>query len=228
MTVMPILLCIIFLTVPIFELVGIINGFDFVIANDILTVSIQAFFALAALVTLFVLKPECKTAEKIFLLLLPPISLLNAFCFLDTEWKFSILVAVFSAVCVFVIYAKFVPDSGFKATSAVFSVFIAIVIVVIYLWNLFAGFLVTKEVANTITSINGTYSATVYSEENPLSSKACVEVTKNTPEQNVFIGSYFKKSKIVFEGEAYQAKTATIFWKDDATIVVGNIDYNVE
>ncbi len=225
---MPILLCIIFLAVPIFELIGFVNGFDFVLANDILTVSIQAFFALGALVTLLILKPECKITEKILLILLPPISLLNALCFLDAEWKFSILVAFFSAVCIFVMYAKFVPDSGFKAISAVFSVFIAIAIVVIYLWNLFTGLVVTKEITNSLQSENGTYTATVFSEENPLSSKAYVEITKNSPERDVFIGSYFKKSKSVFEGEAYQAKTTTIFWKDDVTIVVGNIDYNVE
>ena len=205
----PIILCVLFIIVPVFEVIGLTNGLDFVLENEILTVSIQAFFAITALVILFITKPEYNRTGRTFLMLLTPISLFNTFA------------------CVFTLYIKFVPDSRIKATSAAFSVLIAIGIAVIYLWNLFSGIVVKQETVTTLDSPMGTYTAFVYSEESPLSSASTFEIKKNVPEIEAFIGNYFKKQTTIYEGEAYEAKTAKVSWIDDTTFVINEKEYKI-
>ena len=223
----PIILCVLFIIVPVFEVIGLTNGLDFVLENEILTVSIQAFFAITALVILFITKPEYNRTGRTFLMLLTPISLFNTLCFVDSSWSYSILIAVISFACVFTLYIKFVPDSRIKATSAAFSVLIAIGIAVIYLWNLFSGIVVKQETVTTLDSPMGTYTAFVYSEESPLSSASTFGIKKNLPEIEAFIGNYFKKQTTIYEGEAYEAKTAKVSWIDDTTFVINEKEYKI-
>ncbi len=223
----PIILCILFVIVPVFELIGFINDLDFVLENEIVTVSAQAFFAIAALVVLFITKPEYNRAGRIFLMLLTPISLFNTLCFVNSSWSYSILIAVVSFSCVFALYIKFVPDSRIKATSAVFSVLIAIGIAVVYLFNLFSGIIVEQKTITTLDSPDGKYTAYVYSEESPLSSKSSFEIKKNVPEIEAVIGNYFKKTSVIFEGEMYEAKTAKVSWIDDTTFVINEKEYKI-
>lgn len=221
----PIILCILFVIVPVFELIGVINGLDFVLENEIITVSVQAFFAVAAAVILFITKPEYNRTGRAFLMLLIPISLFNTLCFVDSSRNYSILIAVISFSCLFALYIKFVPDSRIKATSAVFSVLIAICIAVIYLFNLFSGIIVEQETITTLDSPMGTYTAYIYSEESPLSSKSSFEIKKNVPEIKAIIGNYFKKNDVIYEGEAYEAKTAKVSWQDDNTFIINEKEY---
>ncbi len=222
----PIVLCVLLLIVPIFELVGLVNGVDFFLHNEIVMVIIQTVLTGGAAVALFIIKPEYEKTGRIFIILLAPISLINALCFADCEWGYSIIFAVVWSACAFAMYYKFVPDSGFKATSAVFSVLLAVALVVLYAWNMIYGSLINKRtIEETYPSMDGTYIAEAGTSKSLIGTKTTVYITKADPAADSFIGYYQVKPVKIYEGEEYEIKTASISWLDDSTVIVNDQAY---
>ena len=227
MLVIPIVLCIILLIVPCLELFGLVNGLDFIPNNEIVLVIAQAVLTIGATVALFILKPTYNTIGNIFLSLLSPIAILNALCFADGSWKFSIIFALIWASCSFALYFKFVPDSYLKATSAVFSVLIAIAFVVLYIINLIGNSLTTVSIKDSYPSMHDTYVAEIKLHENKLfgENKMSVDIAKSEPEFKNFIGRFEAKSAEIYTGEEYETKTVIVSWLDDETVIVNDSAY---
>ena len=160
------------------------------------------------------------------MILLAPIALLNTLCFINSEWKFSILFAIVWSVCAFVMYLKFVPDSAFKATSAVFLVLLTVAVIGFYIWNLIYGSFVNKlAVESSYPSTDGTYIAEVCSSESLLDKKMAVYIAKSDPEFKAVIGYYQAKPAKIYEGESHEIKTAYLSWLDDVTLVINDEAY---
>ncbi len=223
----PIALCVIFLIVPLFELVGLLNGLDFNLYNEMVIGIVQTVLAVAALVGLLILKPEYGWTGIIFLMLALPISLLNAMCFVGGSWVGSIFLAIIWCGCILTLYIRFVPDNAFKAMSAVLSVLITVAIVVIYLWGLVSGFMGSDTVEETIPSPNGKYVLEITTEESLLSSKMAVKVRLASPVSGALLGDYSADAVTVYEGEPHEADTAKIEWKNESTIVIDGNEYVV-
>lgn len=226
MLAIPIVLCVLLLIVPIFELIGLINGLDFILHNELAIVITQTVLTVGATVALFVLKAEYGRTGRIFLMLLAPIALLNSLCFADCEWAYSIIFAVVWSVCAFVLYYRLVPDSAFKATSAVFSVLIALAFVGLYLWNLLYGsFINDRTVEATYTSMNGTYVAEVCTSKSLIGTKMTVYIAASDPKSENMLGYYQAKPAKIYEGEEHETKTASISWLDDETVIINDEAY---
>jgi len=223
MLIIPIVLCVLLLIVPIFELVGLLSDLEFFLHNEILIVILQTVLTVGATVALFILKPKYEVTGRIFLILLAPIAILNALCFADCQWGYSIIFAVIWGGCAFAMYMKFVPDSGFKATSAVFSVLLTIALVVLYGWNIiYDSFINERTIEKTYESMHGTYVAEVGTSKSLIGTNTTVYITKSEPSYDSFLGYYQPKPLKIYEGEEYEAKVAIISWLDDSTVAIND------
>ena len=227
LTAIPIVLCVWFVIVPLYEAIGLLIGLDFSLYNEVLIAVLQTIFAIGATVAVFIFKPKYSKYLRMCLLLLFPISLLNALSFANGEWGGSIICALIWCGCIFSIYLKFVPDSVVKALSAIFSVLVAIAFCVVYVWSLVSGVLSDKTVEDSYESLNGSYVAEVIVEESLLGSKSLVIVKRATPEIGAFFGSYQAPEMKVYEGESHEAETIMINWLDDETVVINGNGYRV-
>lgn len=226
--VIPIVLCVLFIIVPVFELVGLICGLDFVLYNEVAVAWVQTVLAVGSAVAIFIMKPKYEKAGRIFCMLLPPISVLNAICFANSEWKLAVIFAVLWSVSCYAIYIKFVPDSGFKALSAVFTVLFAIAFVLLYIiFGIFFPLVSTANVSESYTSPNGELVAELQTEKSFFSEKAVVEVYKAEPDVRAVIGCYESYPIEIYEGESHEVHTATISWKDNSTLVINDTEYPV-
>lgn len=225
MLIIPIVLCVLLLIVPALELFGLINCLDFIPNNEIAIVVVQTVLVVGATVALFILKPEYGTTGRIFLILLAPIAILNSLCFADGSWKFTVILAIIWGGCAFALYYKLVPDSYFKATSAVFSVLFAIAFVVLYLINLIYGSAVEQTLESSYPSMNSTYIAEVYTSKSIAGTSMTVKVAKSEPDFENFIGYYQAKPTTVYVGEEFETKTAIISWLDDETVIINDTAY---
>lgn len=226
MLAIPIVLCVLLLIVPIFELVGLINGLDFILNNEPAIVITQTVLIVGATVALFILKPEYERTGRIFLILLAPIALLNTLCFADCEWAYSVIFAVVWGGCAFAMYYRFVPDSNFKAASAVFSVLITVTFAALYLWNIiYVSFINERTVESTYSSMNGTYVAEVGTSKSLVGTKMTVYIAKADPESKNILGYYQAKPAKIYDGEEYEVKTAVISWLDDETVIINDEAY---
>ena len=225
--VIPIVLCVLFIIIPIFELVGLISGLDFTIYNEVAVAWVQTILAVGSAIAIFIMKPEYDVAGKVFCMILPPVSILNAICFADSQWGFAVIFAVLWSVSCYAIYIKFVPDSGFKAFSAVVSVLCAISFVLVYLvFGIFFPLINTKTVTESIDSPNGELVAELQTEKSFFSEKAVITVRKAEPVRAV-IGCFEHDPIELYEGESHEIHTATISWKDDTTLVINGTEYPV-
>lgn len=227
MLAVPIALCVIFVIVPVFELAGLLCGLDFVLYNEIAVVITQALLAVGATVAIFILRPSYGRIGKLFLLIATPIALLNALCFTDCEWAGSIFLAIVWSGCIFAMYLKFLPDSFFKAASAVVSVLLTIAVGVGYLWGLISGALSDRKVESTLESMDGTYYAEVCVNDSLFGAGTEIYIKRSGPEFGAFLGSYSAPEMLVYEGEEHEAKTAMLNWLDDSTLIINGEAYRV-
>lgn len=225
MLIIPIVLCVLLLIVPVFEIFGLINYLDFIPHNEIVLAIVQTVFAVGATIALFVLKPTYDITGRIFLTLLAPIAILNSLCFADASWKFTVIFAVVWGGCAFALYYKFVPDSYFKATSAVFSVLLTIAFVVLYLINLIHGSISEQTLESSYPSMHGTYTAEVYTTKSIGGTGMSVEIAKTEPDFDNFIGYFQAKPITIYVGEEHETKTAIITWLDDETVIINDTAY---
>ncbi len=224
----PIILFLALSVVPVFEIVGLSMGLDFWLYNEMVVVIVQSSLALIAMIAILIMRPEYGVTGKIFWMLLTPLALINAICFTESQWAFSILFAIFWSICCFVIYLNFVPDSVFKAISAVFSVLLAVALVVLYLiYSVFIPATDNSEITESFVSPNGEIVAEEKAVDGIISDSMIIEVHKINPEIEAVLGYYEQDSIVVYEGEAYETETAKISWKDDSTLIINDVEYNI-
>ncbi len=227
--VIPILLCVLLIFIPVLQAVGLVMGLTLVLASDLVIAIIQAVIAVGCAIAIFVIKPEYGTAGKLFWTLALPISLLNSLCFADSQSIIAAILALIWSGAVFAVFMRFVPDSGFKATSAVLSVLLTVAFAVIFLvFGIFAPIVKERTVHSTIDSPSGDRSAEVVSVSTPISTKMCLDIKHNEPKINIFIAGYYDKSVTLYEGSDYETKTAKISWKDENTVIINGAEYPID
>lgn len=226
--VLPIVLFIVMLIFPIFELVGLITGLDFVIANEMVWAIVLASLSFAVMMAILIMRTEYGITGKIFWNLLPPMALLNAIAFADGEWGFSIICAVIWSLCCFVTYLRAIPDSGFKATSAVFSVLFAIIWVVLYLYNaVFNPIVDSFEVRDQLTSPDGEIMVEVQLVKGIIEDSTRIQAKKINPEKKSFMGSYVVDDLTIYEGAEYETDTVKLNWANDNTLIINDVEYPI-
>jgi len=130
--VIPIVLCVLFIILPIFEFVAFTNDLEFSLYNEGFIVISESVLALGSAIAIFVMRQKYDWVGKLFVILLLPITLCNSFCFVDSEWDKSIFISLIMVGSVLAIYLFFVPDSIPKALSAIVSVLLAVGILTCY------------------------------------------------------------------------------------------------
>ncbi len=226
--VISILLCVLFVILPIFELIALLTDLDFTLYSGLVIPIIQTVLSVGAVIALFIMRPEFGLTEKILCNLITPLSLLNALCLIGYDGIATIILAVICCGCMFAIYVKFVPDSAFKATSAVFSVLLTIGFVVSYLVIGLLGDVVTeRNVTETIESGDGVYIAEISSVKGLLGDEMEVRVYPSEAKARVLIGAYTFAPISVYTGEPHETQTADIEWKDGSTLLINGQEYNI-
>lgn len=223
----PTVLLVVFMILPVYELIGFLTELEFSLYSEKLIVILQAILAIGAVVALFIFKPKLELWEKACLLLTFPLSIVNAFTFVNGVWGGSIIFALISCGCIFAIYLKFLPDSVLKAISAIVSVLLTIVICIVFVWNLISGALTDRIPDDKYESLNGTFVAEVYIEESLISSKTVVVIKRTEPEFGAFFGSFHSPEMTIFEGEEHAAETIMINWLDDETVIINGEAYRI-
>ncbi len=233
--VMLIVLCLALIVVPIFEAIAFSKGLDFALYNEKAIVWTQTGLCLAVAITLFVFwfvtkkEFEFGITEKIFGMLLLPISILNAMCFIKSEWQFSIFVGIIWVGICIVIYGKFVEDSIFKALSAIVSVLLGIALVGLYIYyGVLQPVIGERILDSSYTSPSGQYVAELATEKSPMSEKTVVYVKSVYPQEFGFLGEYRYKSVDFYNGEAHEIHTVKVEWKNDNTFTVNGNEYTVK
>ncbi len=227
--VISILLCLFMVIVPIFETVAFANDLDFALHNEKAIVWAQTIASLVAFIAMLIMHDHFNLAGKIFCMLLPPIAIWNAMCFVNSEWMFSIFFGLVWVGLIVAIYAKCVPDGVFKAISAVVSVLLGISLVVLYLiYGIFQPVVNQRTVYDTQTSPDGKYIAEMTLNESPISQSTVVQVKAADPQKETFMGVYKYKSVDVYEGEAHEIHIYEMSWKDNSTLIINGNEYAVE
>ena len=227
MRAIPIALLVFFIILPFYELIGFLTELDFTVNGEKAISIIQALIAIGSTVALFIFKPRFVFWEKMCLLAAFPLSLINAFSFIDGEWIGSLIFAVISCGCIFAIYLKFLPDSVIKAISAIISVLLAILICIVFVWKLVSGVMTDRILEDKYESLDGRFVAEVYIEESLISSKAIVVVKPVEPEFSALFGSFSAPEMIAFEGESHMAETIMINWLDEETVIINGDAYRI-
>lgn len=228
MLVIPIVLFVIMAIIPIFELIGLILGLDFVIYNEPAVVITQAVLVFATMIAFLIINPELKRTARIFLIWLLPVSLLNALSFTGGQWGFSFIFAIVWSVCALVLCLRFVPDGVFKAISAVCSVLISVVFVVMFLiYSVFQPLTVDKTVTETQSSPNGELIAEEMAVDGIFSDRMQLTVRKAEPVAKAVLGQYEEKAIIIYEGEIHETEVSKFSWKNDTTLIINGEEYNV-
>ena len=228
MIVIPIVLFVLMAILPIFELVGLILGLDFVLYAEPVIVITQTVLIFATMIAFLIIEPELKRTSRIMLIWLLPISLLNALSFVSAQWSLSFLFAIVWSVCAFVLYLKFVPDGVFKAISAVCSVLISLTFVVLFLiYSVFQPLTVDKTVTESKASPNGELVAEELAVDGVFNDKMQIIVKRSDSVAKAVLGSYEEKPIVIFEGEIHETETARFDWKDDSTLVIKGEEYSV-
>ncbi len=229
--VIPIVLCVLFIILPIFELVAFTNDLEFFLYAEPAIVIIESILALGSAIALFVMRQKLDWIGKLFVILLLPITLCNAFCFVDSEWDKSIFISLIMIVSVLAVYLFFVPDSVPKALSAIVSVLLAVGILTCYIiFDVFIPKAFPHDVQKEIKSTKGTYIAEVLiSKDNPLEGeKTVIEVRMVEPKTGAVLGRYDYKPMEIYKGESYEIETLVIEWKDDSTLLIAGKEYPVK
>ena len=228
MLVIPIVLFLIMAIIPIFELIGLILGLDFVIYNEPAVVITQAVLVFATMIAFLIINPELKRSARIFLIWLLPVSLLNALSFAGGQWGLSFIFAIVWSVCALILYLKFVPDGVFKAISAVCSVLISVVFVILFLiYSVFQPLTVDKTVTETQSSPNGEFIAEEIAVDGVFSDKMQLTVRRSEPVAKAVLGRYEEKAIVIYEGEAHETEVSKFSWKDDSVIIINDNEYGV-
>ncbi len=223
---LPIVLTVIYIILPIFQAVALSMGLDLAVSNEIVILAVQAGISVIVLTLMSIFKSRIGRTGRILLLLDLPLVLLNALVFADPQSAWALLPSVISVACVFACFMFLVPDNNFKATSVVFSVLIAICFVGLTIWNLVISGAVDSEVRSTVTSPNGEYNAVIVSESSILGDSMVVRIEKVNPELNLVLGELYVPEKEIYEGEGYEVETAKVYWKDDNTVVINDVEYS--
>ncbi len=229
--VIPIVLCVLFIILPIFEFVAFTNDLEFSLYAEPAIVITEAVLALGSAIAIFIMRQKYDWVGKLFVILLLPITLCNAFCFVNSEWDKSIFISLIMVASVLAIYLFFVPDSIPKAFSAIVSVLLGVGILTCYvIFDLFMPKAFPHDVQKEIKSPKGTYIAEVLlSNENILEGeKMVVEVYTVVPKTKAVLGRYDYKPKEIYKGESYEAETLIIEWKDDSTLLIAGKEYPVK
>lgn len=228
MTAIPIVLCVILIFIPIMELSGLVTGTEFKLYNEIATVIVQTVLCVGAVTALFIVRPRYGRTGRIFVILLLPISLLNALCFADPAWGWSILFVLMICGCSFAIYVRFASDSVGKAISAVVSVLAAVAFIALYVYNLvYTSFFSNITVEKTVGSPDGGYVAEVLTDESVLGDKTRVSVRPTDRCFGAIIGGFSKKPQLIYTGEDYEVDTVRISWANEKTIVINGTEYEI-
>lgn len=226
--VISIVLCVMFIILPVFELVAWVNDINFTLYSELVIPIIQTVLAVGSAIAIFIMRPEFGTTEKIFCNLLTPFALLNALCFIDSNSIVPIILAVVWCIAAFVIYVKFVDDGIFKAASAVCSVLLAIAFIVGYLVVGVLGNVITeRDVTDTVKSSDGTYVAEISIKKSVLGEEMEVRVYPSEPKTRAFIGAYTYEPVSVYDGEPHETQTADIVWKDNSTLVINGEEHKI-
>ncbi len=224
----PIALLVVFAILPLYEFIGFMTELEFTLYSEKLIAILQAVIAIGAVVAVFIFKPRFEVWERICILFAFPLSIVNVFTFEDGEWYGSLIFAVISCGCIFAIYLKFLPDSVFKAISAIVAVLLTIVICIIFVWNLVSGAISERKLDDKYESLNNVFVAEVYIEESLISSKTVVVVKRTEPEFGAMLGSFSAPEMIAFEGEEHAAETIMINWLDDETVIINGEAYRID
>ncbi len=229
--VIPIVLCVLFIILPIFEFVAYSNNLDFSLYNEKAIVITESVLAVGSAIAIFIMRQRYNWVGQLFVILLLPITVANAFCFVNGEWDKSIFVSLIMVVAVLAIYLFFVPDSIPKALSAIISVLLAVGIVVTYvMFVIFLPKAFPRDVQKELPSPEGTYVAEVmlYT-ENPIEGeKTVVEVYQVGPQKKAVLGRYDYRPTEIYKGEDYEIETIVIEWKDDSTLVIAGEEYPIK
>ena len=223
----PIALLAVFIILPFLELIGFLTELDFTVYSEKVLSILQSLLAIGAVVAVYIFKPRFEFWEKLCLLAALPFVIINAFTFVNGEWGGAVIFALISCACVFVLYLKFLPDSVLKAISAIVSVLLAILLCIVFLWNLISGAISDRKLEDKYESLNNVFVAEVFIEESLISSKAVVVIRPVEPEFGALFGSFSAPEMVVLEGEAHIAETVMINWLDDETVVINGDAYKI-
>lgn len=228
-----VLICLMFVLTtlyPVGTLIAACVGYSFeLISISAFSVAIAVLFLCVVILDLvFKNKPDNKIIQ-ILLVILAPLSLINAMLYIFECPQVSVISSVlFSAGCSCFLAVKHGKPLALKIVALVLSALMVLPIGCFSFIALFFGNIGQNTVVKTVESPNGKYYAQVIdSDEGALGGDTIVDVYKKS-EINLILFKIKKKPQRVYFGDWGDFENMQIYWKDNGCLVINSVEYEIK
>lgn len=221
----PMIICILYIFLPLCKAIGSIFGYDFVLNSYLVSIMVLASISIVVTVILLFARIPLSKVNTVFSTLLLPLSAINGLLFVLHDWKTS-LFALACCGCSAVIFKEFGCPGALKKVTAVLSALVILLLVllsfVIFVFSDFGSCTVVRSVA----SPQNTYVAEVIDvDQGALGGDTLVNVQTNIKTINLLIGKFSKAAIHVYRGEWGEFEDMQIGWKDERTLIINGKEY---
>lgn len=198
-------------------------------------VSISAFSIAIAVLSVCIValdvifdSPDENVIMRILSAVITPLSLVNAALYIFKCPRIWIIASVLISVgCCCYLTIKHTKRLAIKAVSLCLSALMLLSIGFLGFIALIFGNIAQNTVVQTVESLSGKYYAQVIdSDQGALGGDTIVDVYENGI--NAFVFKIENKPQQVYLGDWGEFKNMQIYWKDDDTLIINSVEYEVE
>ena len=228
-----ILICLLFLLTILYPAGIIISscmGYVFeLISVSAFAIALAALSVCTIVIDIFLKFPTKNKVVSILLAVLPPLSLINAMFYIVKSPKILVIASIIISIgCCFYLTIKHVKPSTLKIISLVMSALMVIPIIFLSFIALIFGNFGQNTVLKTVESPNGHYYAQVIdSDQGAHGGNTFVDVLKESGINTVFF-KIQKKPQRIYSGNWGEFENMKIYWKDDNSLIINGIEYEIK
>ena len=225
----PIILCVLYLILPLCKIIGAVFGYRFSLRNYSAAIILLAALSLTAMAFLFLTKASLSSVSAVFSALLPAISAVSGLFFaLSDKWKGAVVMVLLCYGCCMAILIKFAQPVVLKIIMAVFSALLLLFLLLAYLAASFFNGFGRDTVVKSLPSPQQTYVAEVIdSDQGALGGNTIVEVQNQSKTVDLYFGKFSKPPVRVYFGAFGEFENMQIQWGDEHTLIIEGKEYDV-
>ncbi len=227
LSVSPMILCLLFAFLPFGSVCAKILGYEFDLRGYPISAIALAVASAASFLLLSSQKISLSKVEAVFSALLLPMSAINGlFLVFKSDWRATVIFVLICCVCSAAMLLKFAHPFALKMVSAIASGFLIVIL-------LLASFLDTivqdaNTVVKSIPSLQSAYTAHVIdNDQGALGGNTYVTVEYNKKIINLFICELSKPPVGVYRGDYGEFAYMQVSWKDEDTLIINGLDYDI-
>ena len=217
------------LVIPLCKGIGVLFGYAFTLYAPLPVAIVLCVLSLAAAVCLLFSKPVLKTAGRVAVSLLLPLSFVNAFCFLSKDLLPLLCVGI-CCICALVVFIKFAGPTVLKVVMGILAVLffllLGFILGCIIMGQLFVNGFSEETLRDEMKSPQNTYTAALIdSDQGALGGNTRVYVQNERNKFSLLIGEFKKPAVQLYVGGYLE--NVQMQWRDDHTLLINGEEYDV-